>query len=314
MTQLVLGTGANGFVGRAVCERLHAQGVPFVAATRTPQTVCERASVAVGPVCKNTTWSQALEGCASVIHLAARVHVMRDSEQNPLQACRQVNVDGTLALAQQAVRAGVRRFVFVSSIKVNGEHTLPGHPFRADDTAAPTDAYASSKYEAEQELFELGRQTGLEVVVVRPPLVYGFGAKANFGQLMRWVALGRHLPLGAITHNRRSLIGVDNLADLLLRCVVHPAAAGRVFLASDAQDVSTAELVQRIGLALNRPSRLLRVPVPLLEALARLTGRKAFMQRLSSSLQLDITDTQSALDWQPPLTLDEGLRRAATAA
>jgi nucleoside-diphosphate-sugar epimerase len=244
------------------------------------------------------------------VHLAARVHVMRDQAVDPLAAFRRVNVDGTLELARQAAQAGVRRFVFVSSVKVNGEASAPGRPYREDDPPAPADAYALSKYEAELGLRQLAVQTGMELVTVRPPLVYGPGAKGNFRSLLQLARWAVPLPLGAVD-NRRSLIGLDNLVDFLLVCLAHPAAANRTFLVSDGQDVSTAQLYRRLAAALGRTVRLPAVPPLLLLMAAGLIGRRAAWQRLCGTLQVDAGPARERLGWRAPLELDEGLRRAA---
>jgi UDP-glucose 4-epimerase len=244
------------------------------------------------------------------MHCAARVHVMAESVADPLAEFRRVNVQGTLNLARQAAAAGVRRFVFVSSIKVNGEATQLGRPFMADDAPAPLDAYGVSKMEAEQGLLETARQTGMEVVIIRPPLVYGPGVKANFAAMMRWLRCGVPLPLGAI-HNQRSLVALDNLVDLIVTCLTHPAAANQTFLVSDGEDVSTTELLRRMGQALGRPARLIPVPVSWLKLAATLVGKPDVAQRLCGSLQVDIEKTRRLLVWTPPISLDEGLRRAA---
>lgn len=256
------------------------------------------------------SWTQALQGIDVVIHCAARVHVMDEQACDPLAEFRAVNVEATRHLAQQAAAVGVRRFVFVSSIKVNGEETVPGRPFTADAEPQPQDPYGQSKLEAEQALFEIARQTGLEIVVVRPPLVYGPGVKANFASLMR--ALQRRLPLpfGSID-NRRSLVARDNLVDLLLLCSRHPAAAGQVFLVSDGEDLSTAQLCRGLSRALGVRPRLLPVPVALLRLLGVLSGRRQQVQRLLGSLQVDITATRSRLGWIPPVSVEQGLREAA---
>lgn len=290
---LLLVTGATGFVGRAVCDRLAAERLPFRTAGR------------------DADWDMALAGCGAVLHLAARVHVMNETARDPFEAFRQANVEATLALARKAVAAGVRRFIYVSSAKVNGEATVPGRPFTAHDVPAPEDPYAISKHEAERALKALAAATGLEVVVVRPPLVYGPGVKANFAALMRWVARGRPLPLGAIVHNRRSLVGLSNLVDLLMRCVTHPAAAGQVFLASDGDDLSTAELVRRMGRALGRDARLWPIPETGLRWAAGLAGLSGVAQRLCGSLQLDISHTRDTLSWTPPVSVDAELARTA---
>jgi UDP-glucose 4-epimerase len=236
---------------------------------------------------------------------------MHDTAADPLTAFRAVNVEGTLNLARQAAAAGVKRFVFVSSVKVNGEATLPGQPFTADDAPAPLDAYGISKMEAEQALREIALQTGMEVVIIRPPLVYGPGVKANFAAMMRWLQRGVPLPLGAI-HNQRSLVALDNLVDLIVTCLTHPAAANQTFLVSDGEDVSTTELLRRMGRAMGRPARLIPVPVSWLKLAAALVGKRDVAQRLCGSLQVDIEKTRRLLGWTPPLTLDQGLKKAAT--
>ena len=309
----VLVTGANGFVGLALVKRLfsHNEFSGVVAAVRlNVKTLPKRIQwVQVGDLMSITDWSTALNGIDAVVHCAARVHMMQDDASDPLQAYREVNVYGTLNLANQAAQAGVRRFVFVSSIKVNGEASQPGQPFSADDVPSPLDPYGVSKLEAEQGLREIEAKTGLGVVIVRPPLVYGPGVKANFASMMRLVARGIPLPLGAI-HNARSLVALDNLVDLLVTCLKHPAAAGQTFLVSDGEDVSTTELFRRTARAMSKKALLLPVPASVLELGATLLGKRDLAQRLCGSLQLDMTKTCCLLGWIPPLTLDEGLRKA----
>ncbi len=306
----LLVTGANGFVGSAVCRHALAAGRPVRGAVRTPGSTDAHA-VTVGDMDGRTDWTEALRGCGAVVHAAARVHVMNESSADPLSEFRRVNVEGTLNLARQAAAAGVKRLVFVSSIKVNGEGTDARRAYTASDAPAPQDAYGVSKAKAEQGLRRIASDTGLEVAVVRPPLVYGPGVKANFRSLMQAVARGWPLPLGSVTGNRRSLVGLDNLADLLLTCAEHPAAAGQIFLVSDGEDLSTAELLRRMGQALNRPARLLPCPPSLLQLGATVLGKAAIAQRLLGNLQVDITHTRDTLDWTPPVDVDEGLRRAA---
>ncbi len=286
----VLITGSTGFVGGALVDRLRLAGLPLVLVRKLNIVATEMADV------------------STVIHLAARVHVMHDSADDPLAAFREVNLDATLQLASQAAAAGARRFVFVSSVKVNGEATAPGRAFTERDVPAPQDAYAISKWEAEQGLRQIAGSTGMEVVIIRPPLVYGPGVKANFAALMRAVQRGMPLPLGAV-QNLRSLVGLDNLVDFIVTCARHPAAANQTFFVSDGADISTPDLVRAMALAAGRPVRLPSVPVGVLASLAALLGKRAVVARLCSSLQLDISKARGLLQWAPPVTLDEGLRR-----
>jgi nucleoside-diphosphate-sugar epimerase len=236
---------------------------------------------------------------------------MNDKSPDPLAEFRRVNVAGTAALARQAAVAGVRLFVFLSSVKVNGEFTEAGHPFTADDVPAPEDPYGVSKLEAEQLLRQIAAETGMEVVIIRPPLVYGPGVKANFESMMRWLARGVPLPLAAVTENRRSLVALDNLVDLIVTCLNHPAAANQTFLVSDGEDLSTAQLLKRMGAALGRPARLFYLPPTLLKLGASVLNRPGIYQRLYGSLQLDIAKTRQLLGWTPTMSVDDGLRRAA---
>lgn len=308
----VLVTGANGFIGSGLASRLLSESeVDVVAAVRSasadlPAGVRRCQVEGLGP---DTDWRSALDGVDTVFHLAARVHVMHDASADPLLEFRRANVQGTMQLARQAAALDVRRFVFVSSIKVNGEKTAPGQPFRADLTPAPVDPYGISKQEAELELLRLGDEAGLEIVIVRPPLVYGPGVKANFASMMRWVAKGVPLPLGAI-HNARSMVALDNLVDLLVTCLKHPAAAGQTFLVSDGEDVSTTELLRRTARAMGKHALLVPVPSVLLQWGAALLGKRDVARRLCGSLQVDIEKTRRLLGWNPPLTLDQGLKKA----
>lgn len=309
---MILVTGANGFVGRSLCAALAQLGQTVVAATRhtLPDRVPNITNFQIGTLATDTDWQHGLQGCDAVVHLAARVHVMTDTATDPLTEFRRVNVDGTLNLARQAAAVGVRRFVFLSSIGVNGKSTTSSQKFTADDAPVPHDHYSASKYEAEQALRQLAVETGLEVVIIRPPLVYGAEAPGNFGKLMRVLAKRPLLPLGAI-HNKRSLVALDNLIDLIVTCLDHPAAANQTFLVSDGEDLSTTELLRRMGLALGRPARLIPVPTSLLEAGAALLGRRDMAQRLCGSLQVDISKAHVLLGWNPPISVDEGLCRAA---
>lgn len=307
----VLVTGANGFVGHAMLLRLNGMNcVTAIGSLRraTMAADCGASHVTVGELSAQTDWSQALAGVKAVVHTAARTHVMQEAATNPLAEFRQVNVQATLKLARQAAAVGVRRFVFLSSIKVNGEATQFGHPFQADDAPAPLNAYGLSKMEAEQGLREIARKSDMEVVIIRPPLVYGPGVKANFAAMMRWLRFGVPLPLGAI-HNQRSMVALDNLVDLLVTCLTHPSAANQTFLVSDGEDVSTTELLRRMCQVMGRPERLLPVPSYLLKLAAMLLCKQDVAQRLCGSLQVDIQKTQRLLGWIPLISLDEGLRR-----
>lgn len=305
-------TGATGFVGSAVLERLAAQaGVEIRALVRRVGVKLPGNTVAV-QVGEDflLEGDQPLEGVDVLVHCAARVHIMSDASSDPLSEYRSVNVAGTSKLAESAARSGVKRFIFISSIKVNGEGTVPGKPYTADDMPAPVDAYGISKMEAEQRLMLLGNATGMEIVIIRPVLVYGPGVKANFRSMMSWLNKGVPLPLGAIS-NQRSLVALDNLVDLVVTCLDHAAAANQTFLVSDDDDMSTTELLKRMGEALQTPVRLIPVPAWLLLRGAALLGRKDVARRLCGSLQVDISKTRSLLGWTPPLTVAQALSKTA---
>jgi len=300
----ILITGANGFVGTELCSSLQQRALAHVATVRANPGLGQ---IAVGDLSTTTDWQAALVGCDCVIHLAARVHVMEEKSGDPLAAFRATNVDATLHLARQAIANGVRRFVFVSSIKVNGEVTVD-RPFTAFDTPAPLDPYGQSKLEAELALQELASTTGLELVIVRPPLVYGPGVRANFLNLMKLINKGLPLPLGAI-HNRRSMVAVDNLVDLLIVCCQHEQAAGQVFLVSDGQDVSITQLLQQLAQALQKRVWLLPIPASLMTTAARMLGKSAIASRLFGSLQVDIGHTEQRLQWRPPVSMQQALKK-----
>jgi len=306
----ILVTGASGFIGKALCAELIQSG-EFVRAAQRPVNPSNQAdeTVIVGSIAGNTDWSKVLQGIDVVIHLAARVHVMQKAAGS-LEDFRKVNVEGTLNLARQAIKAGVRRFIFISSIKVNGESTLPGLPYTAEDSPAPVDVYGISKRETEDQLRQLADVTGLEVVIIRPPLVYGAGVKANFQTMMRWLDRRVPLPLGAID-NRRSFVALENLIDLIIKCIHHPAAVNQVFLVSDGDDMSTTELLRRMAAALGKTERLIAVPEQLLIYVANYSGKRAIAQRLCGSLQIDMSKTCTLWGWYPPVSVDTALHKTA---
>lgn len=309
----LLVTGATGFVGNAVLASARLErALQLRGAVRklSPNYFNDVEWVQVGDLASNTDWGEALHGVDVIVHAAARVHVMRDFLSDPLAEFRRVNVDGTLNLARQAMAANVRRFVFISSIKVNGEGTFSNQVYTADDVPMPTDPYGISKYEAEQGLLQLAKETGLEVVIIRPVLVYGPGVKANFLSMMRWLSKGVPLPLGAI-HNLRSFVALDNLVDLIMTCVGHPAAANQTFLVSDGEDLSTTVLLRRMAIALGKKPRLIPVPMSILKAAALFLNKKDFAQRLFGSLRVDIRKTRTLLGWSPPVSIEHSLQKTA---
>jgi len=311
MTQHVLVTGGQGFVGMASAARALSKGFSVRISSRQKLISAEsRLEYSqVGDLGPTTDWFAALREVDTVVHCAGRAHVMKDTAVDPLAIFRTINLDGTLNLALQAAEAGVTRFVFVSSIGVNGAQTLYGKPFSETDKPNPHNAYALSKWEAEQGLFRIADETGLEVVIIRPPLVYGLNAPGNFGALLRVVNHGWPLPLGAL-HNLRSLVALDNLVDFIITCITNPQAANETFLVSDGQDLSTTELVRGIAQTAGVSLLLLPVPVWALQAGAHLLGKGDAVQRLWSNLQVDISKARTLLGWVPPISVEEGLRRA----
>jgi nucleoside-diphosphate-sugar epimerase len=309
---ITLVTGANGFVGSRLCARLREEGLSVRCAVRRLISMPDEPdAVVIGGLLSKTDWSVALRNVSQIVHLAACVHVTNVNSARRLAEFRSVNVDGTARLASQAAAAGVRRFVFVSSIKVNGEFTEAGKPFTADDVPSPEGAYAISKYEAERLLRQISSETGMEVVIIRPPLVYGPGVKANFGLMMRWLARGVPLPLAGLNDNCRSFVALENLVDLILVCLAHPSAANQTFLVSDGEDLSTVQLLKRLGVAMERPARLFYFPtLGLLRPAMALLGKRGVYKRLHGSLQIDLTKTRRLLDWTPPVSVEEGFRRA----
>lgn len=302
----ILVTGANGFIGKALLSVLVQQGYEVIAAVRnlSSQKEFSTSMIAVGNIDQKTDWTKALKGVHIVIHLAARVHIMAERSAEALSLYRQVNVLGTLNLAQQAIKAGVTRFIFASTIKVLGEER--SKPYTHQDIAAPADAYALSKWEAEQGLQQLSQQYNLEVIILRFPLVYGAGVKANFLRLIKWVDKGVPLPFGAI-NNKRSLVYLGNLVDAITVCCQHYKASGKVFLISDGVDLSTTELIQRLAYHLQVKARLFSIDPWLIDNILTLLGKKSEARRLLGSLTVDNSYLCSVLNWQVPYSIDEGL-------
>lgn len=304
----VLVTGATGLVGEAVVFRL-------LLDKRYTPVAAVRATTRLSGLCRIVpfdlelpTGMPELRGIDVIVHCAARVHVMNEKGADGLAAFRKINVEGTVRLAQRAAECGVKRFIFISSIKVNGEGTPRNKTFKATDLPAPVDAYGISKREAEDAIRQVCEETGMELVVIRPPLVYGPGVKANFLSMVRWLDRGIPLPLGAID-NRRSLVAIGNLTDLVLTCIDHPAAAGEIFLVSDGEDLSTTQLLRRTALALGKSARLLPVPAGLLQAAASMVGKSGIAERLCGNLQVDIQRTCELLGWRPPINTEKALRQ-----
>ncbi|OIQ97576.1 GDP-6-deoxy-D-mannose reductase [mine drainage metagenome] len=311
VSKKILVTGATGFIGKSLCEELVLNGQDVCVAIRADVNPITNASmVKIGELNGRTDWSTALDKADVVIHLAARVHVLNDGANDSLTEFRKVNVDGTLNLAWQAAQAGVKRFIFISSVKVNGELTSMDRPFRETDIANPQDSYGISKLEAEQGLLQIAQQTGIEVVIIRPPLVYGAGVKANFASMMRAVKRGIPLPLGAIS-NKRSFVYVGNLVSLIIKCIDHPAAVNQVFLASDGYDISTTELLKECAKAQGVKVRLFPIPQMMIEVCAVLFGKRVVVQRLCGNLQVDINKANTLLGWVPQVSVAEGLKVTA---
>ena len=300
-------TGANGFIGKVLIKRLSQDGHLVSALVRKKIEVpYSNETFLIPSINAKTNWAELLKDRDVVIHLLARVHIMNDKASDPLMEFRKINVDVTIALAKEAARQGIKRFVFLSSVKVNGESTSD-HPFSETNLAHPQDAYAISKWEAEEALRQISKETGMEIVIIRSPLVYGPNVKANFLKMMQYVKQGIPLPLGSI-QNKRSLIGIDNLVDFITTTISHPKAANQTFLISDDEDISTTNLLRRIGECMEKPARLIPVSPKILSFLFKIIGRQDFGERLLGSLEIDITKAKKLLAWSPPLTLNEGLR------
>lgn len=308
----VLITGSNGFVGRAVAKHLLSHGHTVRGAVRRSdlqeELPAEVEQVVVGELLPDTVWGQALHDIDTIIHLAARVHLMNDTAADPLTAFRHANVEATSQLAREAAKAGVKRLVFVSSVKVCGEEALL--PYDEKSPCNPQDPYGVSKMEAERALRRIEAETGLEVVVVRPPLVYGQGVKANFLRLMQLIQLGIPLPLASII-NIRSMLYVGNLADALVVCALHSKAAGQTYLVSDGEDFSTPSLIRSVAAAMEVPARLFPMPVALIQLLGILVGKKLAVKRLTGSLAVDSSKIRLDLGWKPPFAMKDGLKVTA---
>lgn len=305
MVRKIVLTGATGFVGAAVAKALTGCQLSAIGRRKPAEPSIDFYQAELST---DTDYTLALSGAAVVVHAAARVHMMRDTTADPQAAFREVNCLASLNLARQAALAGVKRFIFISSIKVNGESTEQNQQFKHTDIPAPQDPYGQSKAEAEQQLLRLAAETEMQIVIIRPPLVYGPGVKANFAAMLHLAQKNLPLPFGAI-HNKRSLVALDNLVDLIVTCIDHPKAANQTFLVSDDSDVSTTELLQLMTQAAGKTPRLLPVPVSWLRLAAKLTGKEPVIDRLCGNLQVDISHTKHTLSWAPPITVEEGILR-----
>jgi len=306
----ILLTGVTGFVGQALAKKMLSDGYDLVAAVRrcSDELPPEITQIVVGDINASTDWSETLHGVGVVIHTAARAHILNDFSDDPLEEYRKVNVEGTLTLARQAEMMGIKRFIFISSIGVNGNKSE--HPFTEKDSADPQEFYAQSKLEAERSLLKSAHETEMEAVIIRPPLVYGSSPSGNFKTLLMWVKIGVPLPLGAI-NNQRSLVALDNLVSFIIHCIDHPKAANEIFLISDDKDVSTTELLQKVAKAFGKKAFLVRVPVWIMCFFAKLLGKEDVANRLFSSLQVDSSKARELLDWRPVITMDEQLKKIA---
>jgi UDP-glucose 4-epimerase len=312
----ILITGATGFIGKPLIEKLSNkfEKNKIFPVTRKSSTIFdEYNTIVVDDINSTTDWSDKLKGIDCVIHCAARVHVMNDVDEDPLEAFREVNVRGTLQLAQAADKSGIKRFIFVSSIKVNGESTTRRLPYQSSDTASPEDPYGISKAEAEAGLKKLAENTGMDVVIIRPPLVYGPGVKANFSAILKLVSIGIPLPFGCINHNQRSMVYVENLVSLIIECVFNPNAANQTFLISDDDDLSTKAFVKGLSKALGKSCFMLPFPNTAFFLVGKTLGKSAIIDRLCGSLQVDINHTKNTLNWQPPYSVEQGFLATANA-
>lgn len=310
---MILVTGSSGLVGQSLTTQLLHAGyeVRGVARSSPPNLVGSRYEFApIGDFSEVSNWQSLLAGVSTIVHTIARVHIMDDKAVSPLEEFRKLNVQATLALAAQAAAEGVKRFIFISSIKVNGESTQDEKPFLETDDTVPTDPYGLSKFEAEQGLLAIAQQTNMEVVIIRPPLIYGPGVKANFASMMKWVKRGIPLPFGAVD-NKRSLIALENLVDFITRCIEHPKAANEIFLISDGQAISTTELMQVVAKAFGNKPVLIPIPVSFMQFAASMIGKQAVADRLFGTLEVDSTKARNLLGWQPVITMDEQLKKMA---
>lgn len=306
----ILLTGATGFLGHHIYTRLEHSEYGFLCLLRDVNSNYSNSYV-ISEIDAENDFSCALNGIDCVIHAAARVHILNDQSINKLESFREINTHGTTNLARQAAQAGVKRFVFISSVKVNGESSIPGKPFTHADERKPEDSYGQSKSEAEEQLLALAEETGLEVVIIRPTLVYGTGVKANFASLMNLVSKGFPLPFGLINSNKRSLVSVVNLVDLIVTCIEHPKAKNQVFLVSDDHDVSTSEMVKQMSVACGNKNFQLPIPAWCYKLVGKLLKKEDVVDRLIGSLQVDISHTKETLDWTPPQSLPDGFKETA---
>ncbi|WED26886.1 SDR family oxidoreductase [Vibrio sp. DW001] len=311
MMHKVLLTGYSGFVGSCLLKHLQKNHIVSLLGRTLPQD--DNSEFYQSDLNDLSNLEQALSCVNVIIHCAARVHIMDDESVEPIVEFRKVNTLGTLHLARQAAVAGVKRFIYISSIKVNGESTEFNEPFRSTDARLPEDSYGQSKAEAEEQLIKFADETGLEVVIIRPTLVYGPGVKANFASLLNLVSKGLPLPFGSITNNKRSLISISNLVDLIITCIDHPKAINQVFLVSDDHDISTSEIVREMAKSLGKPQWQLPIPLYCYETVGHVFGKEDVINRLLGSLQVDIAHTKKTLGWTPPQTLEEGFKETAEA-